>query len=152
MGNTRRSVIAAAAAAITLVAGGTFASATPDVGALETFRRYAQSNTPTNNIATDGFVKTTGGVYLSYDCVAEGVKGNIQVQITNAAQTVAYRTFDANCIDRSVALGSLNVPSNTVMRARIHAYDGAPFRGGVFASGTGYCFDIASSRQEACLA
>jgi hypothetical protein len=138
-----RFAFTAVAAAIVLVAGVLPAGAVP-----EQFRRVAEGDA--TNIVTDGFVKTTGGVSLSYWC-EETATGNMQAQITNAAQTVAYRTFTMRCIGEWVELGPLNTPSNTVLRARVHNYSGIRFDGGVYAEGAGYCWDIATSRRESCL-
>ncbi len=127
-----RFAFTAVAAAVAIVAGVLPAGAVP------------------TNIVTDGFVKTSGGVSLSYWCESNAT-GNMQAQITNAAQTVAYRTFTMRCIGEWVELGPLNTPNNTLLRARVHNYSGVRFDGGVYAEGTGYCWDIATSRRESCL-
>jgi len=138
-----RFAFTAVAAAVAIVAGVLPAGAVP-----EQFRRVAEGDA--TNIVTDGFVKTSGGVSLSYWCESNAT-GNMQAQITNAAQTVAYRTFTMRCIGEWVELGPLNTPNNTLLRARVHNYSGVRFDGGVYAEGTGYCWDIATSRRESCL-
>lgn len=142
MGNTVRLALTAAAAAVTLIA-----ASTPAVAA-EEFRRIAEGKS--NNIATRGFFKTTGGVRLSYWC-AEWATGNLQAQITNPQQTHAYRTFTMRCTGSWVELGSLNVPSNTRMVARVHNYSGGQYLMGVYAEGIGRCYDVPTGWTEPCL-
>lgn len=99
----------------------------------------AISGEATNNVATDGFAKSSGGVSLKYSC--DRASGNIsdtQVQLVSLNQTVAYRTFPATCDGRSHSLGSLNVGSHTAMRARLHVYSGGRINGWVEASCYGY--------------
>lgn len=105
------------------------------------FYRYASTSIATNNLATPTFVMTAGGAALSYRC--SRVSGNTQVQITNASQTYAYRTFTAICDYPSYhQTGYLNVPANTLLRARIHNYSGQGFIGDIDAWGTGYCYRL----------
>lgn len=109
-------------------------------GVEQEFYRIATTQTnyyaPTNNLATATFVKTSGGVWLDYWC--SPVSGNTQVQITNASQTYAYRTFTAICDRNNHGLYNLNTPSYTVLLARIHNYSGQEFWGTIQAYGTGY--------------
>jgi hypothetical protein len=104
------------------------------------FYRYASTSIATNNLATPTFVMTAGGVALSYRC--SEVSGNTQVQITNASQTYAYRTFTAICNGSYQHTGYLNTPANTLLRARIHNYSGQGFIGDIDAWGTGYCYRL----------
>jgi hypothetical protein len=101
-----------------LVAAPVAASAAPLAPITTSARGYNK-----NNVATVPFVKTMYGVTLIYTCErASGDISNTRVQLVNEAQTVAYRDFAAVCDGEIHNLGSLNAPSNTVMRARIHTY------------------------------
>ena len=116
------------------MAVGNAATSGPGVEGL--FRASNYTYTPTNNLATPTFVMTSGGVALRYRCY--GASGNTQVQITNASQTYAYRTFTAICNNSYHETGYLNVPANTLLLARIHNYSGQRFTGAIEAWGTGY--------------
>jgi hypothetical protein len=77
----------------------------------------------TNNIATSGFAKASGGVTVKYWCL--GTSGNVagtEVQLVSLDQTVAYRALSATCDGLWHSYESLNAPSNTAMRARLHVY------------------------------
>ena len=93
----------------------------------------------TNNLVTRAFVKTTGGVSLTYWCAREsGDIGNTRVQIVSDNQLTAYRDFAADCDGLYHYIGSANVVSNTSLRARIHVYGSGTINGYVSADFTGY--------------
>jgi hypothetical protein len=125
-----------AAAALTVV-GAAPASASAAAPAGDILRSAGGADT--NNIATDGFVKTSGGVDLAYNCYAvSGDTSNVRVQLVSLNQLVAYRDFPATCDDVTHPLPNLNAPSNTAMRARLHVYSKGRITGGVAAACYGY--------------
>src|SRR4051794_18316857 len=126
-----------AAAALTVV-GAAPASASAAAGPAG-YVVPSEGGTNTNNIATAGFAKTTGGVRLGYRCSREsGDTSNVRVQLVSLNQTVAYRDFPAICDDAYHDLGELNASSNTAMRARLHVYSNGRITGSVVASCYGY--------------
>jgi hypothetical protein len=125
------------AAALT-IAGAAPASASAAAAPAGYIYPYADG-TNTNNIATRGFAKTTGGVGLGYQCSrASGDTSNVRVQLVSLNQTVAYRDFPAICDGVYHDQGDLNAPSNTAMRARLHVYSNGRITGSVVASCYGY--------------
>jgi hypothetical protein len=130
----RKALALLAAAAGGLLAAPLVAAAAPPLPVEEAHR----FGFDTNNFATEPFVKTTGGVTIIYWCErTSGDISNTRVQLVNDAQTVAYRDFPAVCDGNDHNLGSLNAPSNTVMRARVHVYTGGRVNGEISALFTG---------------
>jgi len=119
-------------AATALLTAGTPATASP--AADEYISVYKQGD-GTNNVASDGFAKSRGGVNLGYSCNAtSGDTSNTRAQIVSLNQTTAYRDFPAICDGDWHYHDNLNVSSNTAMRVRVHVYSAGRVNASVLAN------------------